>query len=190
MCDCSGWANGYWGYFVKTKFVSFYNSHFLRHYFSIIDTVSLHEQETLRMDGDILFGLLKKVAPSVYKHLVSTALHIVSFIIFLSFRAVKPLSTLTSERCEKQGVWTKYCIMMLLYMKFLCESCCTEECYCWVIAVIWTCSSAVLAGCDTSHWARPESVVSLICMRKCRACTCASAHTRTHTFSFTDSLIL
>jgi len=27
------------------------------------------EMETLRMDGDILFGLLKKVAPSVYKHL-------------------------------------------------------------------------------------------------------------------------
>lgn len=27
------------------------------------------EMETLRVDGDILFGLLKKVAPSVYKHL-------------------------------------------------------------------------------------------------------------------------
>jgi hypothetical protein len=33
------------------------------------------------MDGDILFGLLKKVAPGVYKHLVSIAVHIVSFIV-------------------------------------------------------------------------------------------------------------
>ena len=91
MCDCSGWANGYWGYSVKTVFVSFCNSHFLLHYFSIIDAVSLHEQETLRVDGDILFGLLKKVAPSVYKHLVSTAaLHIVSFIIiFFVFQSCK-----------------------------------------------------------------------------------------------------
>ena len=85
-----GGANDYWGYFVKTKFVSFCNSHFLLHYFSIIDTVSLHEQETLRMDGDILFGLLKKVSPSVYKHLVSTALRIVSFIaIFFVFQSCK-----------------------------------------------------------------------------------------------------
>lgn len=67
---------------VLLKFVSFCNSYFLLHYFSIIDTVSLHGQETLRVDGDILFGLLKKVAPSVYKHLVSTAVHIVSFIVF------------------------------------------------------------------------------------------------------------
>jgi hypothetical protein len=108
LCDCSGWANGYWGYFVKTKLVSFCNSHFLLHYFSIIDTVSLHEQETLRVDGDILFGLLKKVAPGVYKHLVSTALYILFLFLlsFLSFRVVKPLSTLASERCENQGVWT------------------------------------------------------------------------------------
>jgi hypothetical protein len=27
------------------------------------------------VDGDILFGLLKKVAPNVYKHLVSAYLH-------------------------------------------------------------------------------------------------------------------
>lgn len=72
-----------WGYFIKTKFVSFCSSWFILHCFSINDIVSLPEQETLRVDGDILFGLLKKVAPSVYKHLVSIDLHIFSFIVTL-----------------------------------------------------------------------------------------------------------
>jgi hypothetical protein len=59
--------------------VSFCNSCILLLYYNVNDKVCLREQETLRVDGDILFGLLKKVAPSVYKHLVSTSLHIFPF---------------------------------------------------------------------------------------------------------------
>lgn len=30
-----------------------------------------HEMEQLKLDGDILFGLLKRIAPPVYKHMVN-----------------------------------------------------------------------------------------------------------------------
>jgi hypothetical protein len=68
---------------LEENFVLFYSSCFLLQYYHTNDKICLHEQETLRVDGDILFGLLKKVAPGVYKHLVSTSLHIVPLIVNL-----------------------------------------------------------------------------------------------------------
>ncbi|PSN41515.1 TBC1 domain family member 10B, partial [Blattella germanica] len=41
--------------------------------------------ETLQVDGDILFGLLKKVTPSVYKHLVSVKIIFKVALVVLKF---------------------------------------------------------------------------------------------------------
>jgi hypothetical protein len=69
-----------------------YSSCFFLQYYSDNDKgFLLPEQETLQVDGDILFGLLKKVAPNVYKHLVSTYLCILHVIILFVFNAVKLL---------------------------------------------------------------------------------------------------
>lgn len=60
-----------------------YNSYsFLHNYCDNDNACSIFEQETLQVDGDILFGLLKKVSPNVYKHLVSTWL-LVRFLDFV-----------------------------------------------------------------------------------------------------------
>ena len=53
---------------------------------------------------------------------------------------------------------------------------------------------AVLAGCDTSHWARPENVTCLFLVHtqvnSVHMHMLACVHAHTHTHSFTDSLIL
>ena len=45
--------------------------------------------QALKLDGDILFGLLKRVAPSVHKHLVSNSLVISSvWVLLINFRFI------------------------------------------------------------------------------------------------------
>jgi hypothetical protein len=39
----------------------------------------------MQIDGDILFGLLKKAAPNVYKHLVSLRMFQLDFFILMTF---------------------------------------------------------------------------------------------------------
>jgi hypothetical protein len=44
-----------------------------------------HGMQQLQLDGDILFGLLKKVAPQVYRHLVTTERLIFKHVIYFQF---------------------------------------------------------------------------------------------------------
>jgi TBC1 domain family member 10 len=58
-----------------------------------------HGMQQLQLDGDILFGLLKKVAPQVYRHLVKIKYfilkHIIHFLTWQKRQKVEPVLYMT-----------------------------------------------------------------------------------------------
>jgi hypothetical protein len=64
------------------------------------------------VDGDILFGLLKKVAPNVYKHLVSTSYIFMWLFVFNSSKT--PYYTYSNH--YKWNVQFKPYLMMYAYL--------------------------------------------------------------------------
>lgn len=75
-------------------------------------------QEAIQLDGEVLFGLVKRTSPAIYKHLVSNSFStntstVFIFSIYLQLASVLLLFGIFVSYCNKSVAYFKHMILQM-----------------------------------------------------------------------------